>query len=112
MGWIWSRLHWPLVFSLLTALVWLAYIRLPNHRRRPRGLILLVGALVGTALWALATQGLQLYLVNFERFANLYGVVTGILVTMMWLHMSAFALLFGAQVAAVLDLRIDQRQAR
>lgn len=111
LGWIWTKLHWPLVFSLLTALVWMAYVRLPNYRRhRPSGLILLVGALIGTALWGLVTQMLQLYLTNYQRFASLYGVVTGILVMMMWLHMSAFALLFGAQVAAVLELRIRRWQ--
>ncbi len=110
-GWIWARLHWPLVFGLLTVIVWIAYVRLPNHQRRPPALRLLVGALVGTGLWATATQGLQLYVANFERFANLYGVVTGILVLMLWLHISAFALLFGAQVAAVLDRRIRERRA-
>jgi membrane protein len=112
MGWMWSRLHWMLVFGLLTSLVWSAYIRLPNYRRRPPLLVLLVGALVGTGLWALATQMLQLYIANFERFASLYGVVTGLLVTLMWLHVSAFALLFGAQVAAVLDLRVRQRRGQ
>jgi membrane protein len=109
-GWLWSRLHWLLVFGLLTGLVWSAYLRLPNYRRRPSSLVLLVGALVGTGLWALATQSLQLYIANYERFASLYGVVTGLLVTLMWLHMSAFALLFGALVAAVLDLRIRPRR--
>jgi membrane protein len=99
---IWSRLHWPLVFSLLTAIVWLAYWRLPNHRRPPPQLILLVGALVATGLWALVTLGLQLYVANFERFASVYGVVTGILVTLIWFQMSAFTILFGAQVAAAL----------
>lgn len=110
-GWIWARLHWPLIFALLTTIVWLVYVRLPNHRRVPSLLMLLVGALVGTGLWALVTQGLQLYVANFERFANLYGVVTGILVTLIWLQMSAFAILFGAQVAAVLGPRIA-RQTR
>lgn len=111
-GWIWGRLHWPLVFSLLTGILWLAYVRLPNHRRAPSPLVLLVGALVGTGLWAVVTEGLQLYLANFERFANLYGVVTGIIVTLMWLHMTAFSLLFGAQVAQALAARIKRTQAR
>ena len=109
-GWLWGWFSWPLVFGLLTLIVWLAYIRLPNHRQTPSYLMLLVGALVGTALWAVATQGLQLYMGNFERFANLYGVVTGIMVTMIWLHMSAFALLLGAQVAGVLAIRVERRQ--
>jgi len=112
LGWIWGRLYWPLVFSLLTSILWLGYIRLPNHRRVPSLLVLLVGALVGTGLWALVTQGLQLYLANFKRFASIYGVVTGIIVTLMWLHMTAFSLLFGAQVAQALAKRIERREAR
>ena len=110
-GWIWTRLHWPLVFALLTTILWLAYLRLPNHQRRiPSHLTLLVGALVATGLWALVTQGLQLYVVNFKRFASLYGVVTGILVTLIWLQLSALAVLFGAQVAAALGQRVERRQ--
>jgi len=105
LGWIWVRFYWPLVYSLGATLVWLAYLFLPNYRRRPALPALVVGALVATFLWASVTQGLRFYLASFERYASLYGFVTGILVMLIWLYLTAFAILFGGEVAATLALR-------
>lgn len=105
LGWVWVRLHWPLVYFLLAILVWAAYLFLPNYRSRPPFPPLAVGALVATFLWALVTHGLRFYLASFDRFVSLYGVVTGILVMLIWLYLTAFAILFGGEVAATLALR-------
>lgn len=105
LGWIWTHLRSPLVFSVLAALVWLAYMFLPNYKRRPPRLILAIGAIVATAMWALVTQGFRFYLASFDRYATLYGFVTGILVLLIWLYLTAFTVLFGGEVAATLALR-------
>lgn len=105
LGWVWLRLYWPLVYSLLATLVWVAYLFLPNYRYRPPFLPLALGALVATFLWAAVTHGLRFYLASFDRFVSLYGVVTGILVMLIWLYLTAFAILFGGEVAATLALR-------
>lgn len=110
LGWAWPRLHWPLGFSILTFLVWRVYVTLPNHHRQPRRLLLATGALVGTGLWALVTVGFRLYLANFDRFSSLYGVVTGIIVLMAWLHLSALSVLLGAEVASTLSDRLDHSE--
>lgn len=105
LGQVWIRFHWLFIFSLLATLVWLAYLFLPNYRRRPARLTLAFGALVATVMWALVTQGFRFYLASFERFASLYGFVTGILVMLIWLYLTAFTVLFGGEVAATLALR-------
>lgn len=113
LGVVWQRFHWPMVFTGLTAVIWVLYLRLPNYPAiNIRRLALLGGALIGMFLWAAVTQGFQLYLTNFERFASLYGVVTGILVMMIWLHMSAFAILFGAEFGATIWVHADSRVRR
>jgi membrane protein len=66
---------------------------------------LVAGAMFATMLWAGVTQGLRFYFANFERFASLYGVVTGILVLLIWLQLSALTILFGAELAATIDGR-------
>lgn len=108
LGWVWPRVHWPVGFFILTLLVWRAYVNLPNHHREPRRLLLATGALLGTGLWALVTVGFRIYLANFDRFASLYGVVTGIIVLLAWLHLSALSVLLGAEVASTLSERLDQ----
>ncbi|MDX1643951.1 MAG: YhjD/YihY/BrkB family envelope integrity protein, partial [Thermoanaerobaculia bacterium] len=110
LGWIWPRLHWPLGFALLTWLVWRAYVTLPKHTDEPPRLLLAAGAVLGTGLWALVTVGFRLYLANFDRFTSLYGVVTGIIVLMVWLHSSAFSVLLGAEVASTLIDRLDSSE--
>jgi membrane protein len=102
---IWSTLQWPVVFTVLSLLVWLAYAFLPNHERRPGLLAMAIGAMFATLCWAGVTQGLRFYFANFERFASLYGVVTGILILMIWLQLSSLTILFGAELAATIDAR-------
>lgn len=110
LGWIWPRLHWPVGFAMLTWLVWRVYVVLPNHQAEPPRLLLLTGALVGTGFWALVTAAFRFYLANFDRFVSLYGVVTGILVLMIWLHTSALSVLLGAEVASTLTRRVRRSE--
>ncbi len=106
-GWIWTRLQRLLVFTLLAGILWLAYRFLPNHQRVPRPVALMAGAIVATMLWAGVTQGLGFYFASFKRFASLYGVVTGILVLLIWLQLTALTILFGAELAATIDARSE-----
>jgi membrane protein len=105
MGWVWSAFQWPIVFTVLALIVWLAYRRLPNHRKAPGAVALAIGAMFATLAWAGVTQGLRFYFANFERFASVYGVVTGILILMIWLQLSALTILLGAELAATIDAR-------
>jgi membrane protein len=85
----------------LTALVWTALYRL-LPARPPRLGTPSVGAVSGVAAWMLATWGLSAYLDHFKDFGALYGAFAGILVLLLWLWMSACALLVGAVIDRLL----------
>lgn len=77
----------------------LAYRLGPNHGpSRPP--LLSWGLLVAVALWVLATRGFMSYLENFPSYNRIYGSIGAVAALMMWLYVSAYAVLLGAAVDA------------
>ena len=58
------------------------------------------GALVGTNLWLLATVGLDLFIGQVAQLGATYGSLAGVVVLLLWLLVTAYAVLFGAQINA------------
>jgi membrane protein len=95
-------LAWPAVFATLVALLWLIYYILPAHDQSTMKRELFIGAVVGTSLWLIATAVFRLYVSNFANFGMTYGVLGGIVVLLLWLYITALAILLGGEVAHVL----------
>lgn len=77
----------------------LAYRLGPNHGQNPPPL-LSWGLLVAVVLWVLATRGFMLYLENFPSYNRIYGSIGAVAALMVWLYVSAYAVLLGAAVDA------------
>lgn len=77
----------------------LAYRLGPNHGPNPPPL-LSWGLLVSVVLWVLATKGFVLYLANFPAYNRVYGSIGAVAALLMWLYVSAYAVLLGAAVDA------------
>lgn len=105
LGRYWFVLRWPLAFVLLVAMLWLVYYLLPARDQSGAWRPVLVGAVVGAALWVLGTLGFRLYVANFGSYSTTYGVVGGIIVLLVWLYLTALTILFGGEVAATLEQR-------
>lgn len=99
----WHVLRWPLAFVMLTLMMWLIYYLLPNRDQGRAWRPTLIGALTGSGLWVLGTLGFRLYVANFANYSQTYGFVGGIIVLLLWLYMTAIAILFGGEVAATLE---------
>jgi membrane protein len=95
-------LAWPLVFAALVGLFWLTYYILPAHDQASIRRELLIGAVVGTGLWLLATVLFRLYVSGIADFGRMYGFIGGIIVLLLWLYITTLAVLLGAEVAHVL----------
>lgn len=104
----WRFVRWPVVWALITLAMALIYYLLPSRGRPPAKGPVLIGALVGTGLWVLATTGFRLYVAHFGSFSATYGVVGGVIVLLLWLYLTALAILFGGEVAATLEQRAAQ----
>lgn len=110
LGGAWHVARWPLAYLALTALAWLVYYHLPNRKQRVAIRYVTVGALVGTLLWVLVTTGFRLYVANWGSYGSTYGVVGGILVLLIWLYLTALAILFGGEVAVSLEQGVHRKR--
>jgi membrane protein len=107
-----SKLRWPITLALSVLMMWFIYFTLPNHDQSRSKRWILAGAVTGTSLWALATIGFRLFLVNTGRFSAVYGVVGGMVALLIWLYLTAMSILIGGEVAAVLERRLGKKDAR
>lgn len=60
------------------------------------------GALVALALWLLVSAGFSLFVEMFSSYNKTYGALAGVIVLMMWMYLSAYVVLLGAEVDAEL----------
>ena len=66
----------------------------------------MAGALVFTLGWLVATGGVALYVGNVANYGATYGALAGVIVLMLWFYLTGFVLLLGAEVVAMVTLRI------
>ena len=85
------------VTSVLAMLVWTALYRLLPANPPRRG-IPSAGSIVGVVAWTVANWGFSFYLDHAGDLGAVYGAFGGILVLLLWLWISCFALLGGALV--------------
>jgi len=60
---------------------------------------------VGVVLWILASALFFVYVSNFSSYSATYGAFAGAVILIVWLWVTNLALLFGAELNAVIDLR-------
>lgn len=108
LGPIWSVLSWPIAFLMLAALFYLIYYTLPDRDQSRSRLPVLIGAVAGAAAWLLATLLFRLYITNFGSYSATYGFVGAIIVLMLWLYLTALAILFGGEIASAAARRMER----
>jgi len=59
-----------------------------------------VGSVAATVLWLLATLGFGFYASRFAGYNATYGSLAAVVVLLMWLYVSAYAILFGGLINA------------
>lgn len=69
----------------------------PPEAPRP---IFTLGLLLAVAAWGAVTRGFTYYLENFGSYNEVYGSIGAVAVFLMWLYLSAYAILLGAAVDA------------
>jgi membrane protein len=94
-------LRWPLIAAVSVAAMTMLYKFGPAHERRPQHS--LPGAVVATVLWLIASALFSWYVSSFGQYDETYGSVAAMAVFMMWLWLSAFAVLLGGEVNAKLE---------
>ena len=66
------------------------------------------GALVATVLWLIGSALFTVYVNNFGSFGETYGSFAGIIILMLWLLLTAFCILLGAEINSELERQTSQ----
>ncbi|MET8677899.1 YihY/virulence factor BrkB family protein [Streptomyces sp. NPDC004647] len=94
-------LYWPVVLILSVIFLTTLYhvsvpVRSPWQEDIP-------GALVALAIWVLGSFLLRIYLINTVEGPTIYGSLAAPVAVLLWIGVSAFAVLVGAAVNAAID---------
>ncbi len=100
--WIWWTAQWPvLVLGLLLAFAGVLYLG-PNVDH-PRWRLLTVGAGLTVVLWLVFSAAFAVYVGMFGSYNKTWGSLAAIVILLVWLWLSALALLIGAEVNSEIE---------
>ena len=100
--------RWPAAVLLLLTAVAFLYWAAPNIDLPFKWLS--PGAVLFVCLWLPATFGFGLYVSNFGSYGDTYGALGGVVVLLVWLYLTSFVLLLGAEFNAVLAQETAPRE--
>ena len=99
---VWNIARWPGAFMAATlAFAYIYYVTPDVKQRAFRWLT--PGAVVGVALWLLASWGFSTYVSNLADVGAVYGTFAGAILLVAWLWLTNVALLFGAELNAEIE---------
>jgi membrane protein len=94
--------QWAALFILTIGAFSVLY-RFGPDRATARWAYVLPGALFACALWIVASAGFAIYVENFGSYQESFGTLAGAIVLLMWLWLSAFVVLTGAELNAEIE---------
>ncbi|MBM0127222.1 YihY/virulence factor BrkB family protein [Pimelobacter simplex] len=97
--WLLEGLRWLGLVAVMTVMLALLY-RLAPDRDDPRLSWVSVGASVATVIWVVASLGFSFYVNSFGSYNKTYGAMAGVVVLLLWLWITMFVVLLGAEVNA------------
>lgn len=99
-------IHWAIqigrfvLLALAVAAALALLYRFAPDRDAPRLQWVSVGATVATVIWLVASVGFSVYVDNFGSYGETYGALAGVAVLMLWLWITAYIVLLGAEINA------------
>jgi membrane protein len=100
-------LRWPILGALVVFTLAVLY-RYGPSRHKARWRWTSWGALGATLLWLVASWLFSLYVANFGDYGATYGSVGAVIVLLLWLYVSAFVVLLGAEVNAEMEHQTER----
>jgi membrane protein len=102
-----TAVRWPLL--LIVALVALGLLyRYGPSRQKPKWKWVSPGAVLATVLWVGGSVLFAFYAAHFGSYNKTYGSLGAVVVLMMWLYISAFVVLLGAEINAEIEHQTAQ----
>jgi membrane protein len=97
-----SVLTWLVMAAIVVFGLGVLYGYGPSRRRAQLRWITF-GAVAAAILWVLASLLFQVYVANFANYTATYGSLGAVIALLMWLWVSAFVVLLGAELNAEME---------
>jgi membrane protein len=101
-GAVWNWIHWPVVIVLLLVAFALLY-RFGPHLYDLELKWSTPGAVVGVALWLVATLLFRFYVNHFGSYGRIYGRLAAVAVLLLWLYFTGAAILIGGELNSEIE---------
>jgi membrane protein len=106
---LWQWLRIPAAALVLMVVLALVYYLFPNMDQTFR--IITPGAVLTVVAWLVASFGFSVYVNNFGNYSAIYGSLGAVIVLLVYLYISAFIVLFGAEVnEQIYNLSVDGQE--
>ena len=100
-------LRWPAMFVFFMIAVSVLY-RYGPSRDHAKWRWVSWGAFAATLLWVVASALFALYLTHFNSYNKTYGSLGAIVVLLLWLYLSAFCVLLGAELNSEMERQTER----
>ena len=105
---VWTVIRWVLGIAALAVLFATYYYLGPNWES-PTWKWLSPGGLLGALIWLLSSLGFSFYVSSFGSYAETYGSLAGVVVLLLWLFLTALAVVLGGELNAELERQSAMR---
>ncbi len=97
------RIGFWILAALAASMLLSTIYRFAPDRKRARWRWLTPGSLFATVGWLVVSLGFGLYASNFGNYGATYGALSAVVVTLMWLYLSAYILILGAELNSEIE---------
>ena len=105
---LWEFMTYFMPFFFTFIMFMLIYILAPNVR--VRAVSLFPGAFFATIAWFLVSRLFGYYIDHFSSYISTYGVIGALMAFVLWLYMTGFILIVGAEINAIFhNYRVERR---
>ncbi|MEO5691288.1 MAG: YihY/virulence factor BrkB family protein [Candidatus Saccharimonadales bacterium] len=105
---IFSVVRWVLLAGIMMTSLAVLYHFGPSRQPRTAWQWVSWGAIMATILWVIGSAIFFIYLQYFANFSDSYSLFAGLIALMVWLNLSSFIVLLGAEI----NHRLEQRAIR
>jgi membrane protein len=94
--------RWLLLLGVMAGALSVLY-RVAPDRDAPKFRWVSLGSVVVTVIWAVISLLFSLYVDNFGSYDKTYGAIAGVIVLMLWLQLTCFLVLLGAEINSEME---------
>lgn len=97
---LWQYLRFVLLAAIMFAILGLLYAASQDRKQPARAIM--PGVAIAMTAWLTVSIGFSIYVENFANYSVIYGALGAVIVLLMWLYMTSFILILGAEYNASL----------